>query len=155
VKSGPPLEPLISAGIVSRSRPRGSRPSLAIIWGGGGGDFIVSTFFILGFYFRLPDRLRWDFFRFPVLFIGVYCFVSSYEMWLDISSAALELPFGSFGGDRSDTGGDLNRLHNEFGWSDAKIIKSFLGTGHRCAMAIGSFYLYFAWTGIKDKMHLD
>ena len=40
---------------------------------GLGGEGALSALMVLTFYYRVPDRLRWDFWRWPVFFLGVQC----------------------------------------------------------------------------------
>jgi putative flippase GtrA len=40
---------------------------MLFVFGGVGGEFYLSTFLMASFYFPLPDRWRWDFWRFVVL----------------------------------------------------------------------------------------
>jgi Zn-finger nucleic acid-binding protein len=45
-----------------------------IYFSGVGGEFFVSAFLMIAFYFQMPDRFRWDFWRYVVLVIAASAF---------------------------------------------------------------------------------
>jgi hypothetical protein len=92
------------------------------ILGGIVGEFAITGAVILLFFYRLPDRLRWDFFRFIALLPACLGFVSSFGMWAAISAGTQPLPRGSMLVGRSDSNGDIDRLINLHGWTEAGLI---------------------------------
>ncbi|HEY6880552.1 MAG TPA: hypothetical protein VI299_21155, partial [Polyangiales bacterium] len=74
---------------------------------------------LLAFYFPLPDRLRWDFFRFVALVPAAFSWFASVSLWRGVSRGTRSLPMGSLLGDGT---GDLERLIAEYGFSEASIV---------------------------------
>lgn len=54
---------------------------MLLTFGGIGGEFYLSSLLIGGFYLRLPDRWRWDFWRFIALGVAANTFWNSFWQW--------------------------------------------------------------------------
>ena len=87
------------------------------ILGGVAGEFWVSALLIVSFYFRMPDRLRWDFFRLVLIFPAFATWVAATRLWFGIAFGSARLPTGTIFGGSHDGGGDLDRLMTEYGWT--------------------------------------
>ncbi len=124
--------------VISRSTYR-----MLLAFGGIGGEFYLSTLFMISFYFRLPEKLRWEFWRYLALVIGAITFWSSFSKWHNISRGTEAIPWGTFWGGRGDSNGDLNVLRGDFGWHSQQIIDTYNHLGDLCLFAIVGFYLYF------------
>ena len=116
---------------------------MLLSFGGIGGEFYLSTLLIIAFYFKLPEKLYWEFWRFFCLIIGSITFCSSFSKWNNISVGKERIPWGTFWGGRGDSGGDLNILNQEFGWSTKQIIDTYNFVGDICLFIIIGFYFYF------------
>jgi hypothetical protein len=92
------------------------------ILGGIAGEFIISGATILLFHHPLPDRLRWDFFRFIAVIPACVGFVSSFRLWSAVSAGTAPLPRGTLLVSRSDSNGDIDRLISLHGWTEASLI---------------------------------
>jgi hypothetical protein len=114
-----------------------------MVWGGVGGEFWISTLLVIAFYFKMPDKVRWDFFRYIGLFVGAYTFLRSYLLWRQISNREASVPWGTMWGGETDAGGDMNRLTEDFGWSDHQLIRSYMRTAHFCLFGMVGTYLAF------------
>jgi hypothetical protein len=112
----------------------------AMTYGGVGGEFVLSTFFVCAFYYRLPDRLRWDVVRFPFLLAGAFTFATAYWKWIEIAGGA-DLPWGSFLSGSGDSSGDMERLCGEFGWKPRALAASYLRLGRGCIALMLAHYL--------------
>lgn len=112
-------------------------------FGGIGGEFYLSTLLMVSFYFRLPERWRWDFWRYILMLVAASTFWDSFWYWHRITRGEASIPWGSLFGGEGDAGGDMNRLSWEFGWSDAQIIETYSQLGNVCAIALFAVYLYF------------
>lgn len=112
-------------------------------YGGIGGTFILSTFLIVSFYYRMPDRVRWDFFRFFGVLLGALVLVANFEFWRAIARGEAQLPLGTAIVGRDDRNGDINQLMSEFGWSPKALVGHFVGLGKICFGVIFAHYLYF------------
>lgn len=123
---------------------------LLMSFGGVGGEFYLSTLLIVSFYFPLPERWRWDFYRYPAVLAAGFVFIGSVWRWQQIESGLQAIPWGSMLGGAGDMGGDMNRLVGH-GWSDQQIIETYNSIGGLCGVAIATIYIYFF---LKQRNHL-
>jgi hypothetical protein len=108
------------------------------ILGGALGEIVLGALVLAAFHFPLPDRLRWDFWRWPALLPGAVCFGQAVLTWLAAARDARRIPWGSAIGDESD--GDMNRLVRDFGWSAAELARFYLGAACLALLLIGAAY---------------
>lgn len=118
---------------------------MLLYFGGIGGEFYLSTVLIIAFYWRLPAKFYWEFWRFFALIIGATTFWGNFTKWHRISKGKADIPWGTFWGGRGDSGGDLNILNNEVGWSETQIINIYNTLGFICFLIIIGTYLYYLW----------
>ncbi|BAQ65446.1 molecular chaperone DnaJ [Geminocystis sp. NIES-3709] len=118
---------------------------MLLYFGGIGGEFYLSTLLIIAFYWRLPEKFYWEFWRFFALVIGTIVFWGNFTKWHKISVGKAQIPWGTFWGGRGDSGGDLNVLNNEVGWSTEQIINIYNTLGFICLLVIIGTYLYYLW----------
>ncbi|MEN9201687.1 MAG: hypothetical protein Q6K80_03205 [Thermostichus sp. DG_1_6_bins_120] len=116
---------------------------MLFVFGGVGGEFYLSTFLIACFYCRFPDRWRWDFWRFVVLGIAASSLWKSFWQWHGIQLGLAEIPWGTLFGGQGDTGGDMNRLNYDFGWSADQIIQTYSWLGNLCVLLVIGVYGFF------------
>lgn len=110
-------------------------------FGGVGGEFYLSTLLVVGFYLPLPDRWRWDFWRYPALFMGASTLLNTVSFWHQVKRGTIDIPWGSLLGGAGDAGGDMNQLH-DIGWSDGQIINTYTALGQVCLwVTIGIYAL--------------
>jgi hypothetical protein len=102
------------------------------------GEFWISTLWVVLFYYRFPDSVRWTRLRWAFLFLGAGAFVHILRIfWISRDDMSL-LPWGSFfGGD-----GDLDQLLAA-GWLVPTIRRVYFTTAAVCAAIITAHYLYF------------
>ena len=91
------------------------------ILGGVAGEFWVSALMIVSFFFRMPDRLRWDFFRMLLIFPAFATWWSATRLWFGVAFGSARMPTGTIFGGSHDGGGDLNRLMSQYGWSEGGL----------------------------------
>lgn len=84
-----------------------------ILLGGLAGELVLTSLVMVAFYFPLPDRLRWDFFRFVLLVPASGCWLAALRLWFGVWRGTRALPMGSILG--VDGTGDLDRLMAEYG----------------------------------------
>lgn len=118
---------------------------MLLYFGGIGGEFYLSALLIIAFYWRLPEKFYWEFWRFFALIIGATTFWGNFTKWHRISKGKVDIPWGTFWGGRGDSGGDLNVLNNEVGWSADQIINTYNTLGFICFLVIIGTYLYYLW----------
>jgi hypothetical protein len=116
--------------------------------GGIAGEFILPCVVLVAFFFPLPDRLRWDFFRFVLLLPAAGTWVASTRLWLDVSRGLRPLPMGSILGVTGDGSGDLDRLISEHGFSPASITHLYLSLAGLTATVLLLAYGWFALRGL-------
>ncbi len=114
-----------------------------LAFGGIGGEFYLSTLLMVSFYFPMPDYWRWEFWRYPVVFGAAFTFWGSVGMWHQIERGRASIPWGSLWGGREHSGGDMNILHLDYGWSDQQIITTYNTLSGLCLTALLSIYFYF------------
>jgi hypothetical protein len=119
-------------------------------FGGIGGEFWISTLLLTCFYFPLPDRLRWDIWRFPVVAIAASSLWRSFWQWHRINRGQEEIPWGTLFGGQGDAGGDMNTLNYEFGWSPDQIINAYSNLGNICVVVLLGVYVFFLLKGSPE-----
>lgn len=113
-------------------------------FGGVGGEFYLSTLFMIAFWVQLPDKFRWGACRYVFFLIGASAFLNIYLRWRDVYHGLEEIPFGSMINGEDDPGGDMNRLMNGYGWSKFQIRRNYLLLGYGCWAALGVAWAVFA-----------
>ena len=115
---------------------------LWITFGGIGGQFYLSALLIVLFYVPLPDRFRWDFWRYAVLAVAASSFWETFTFWKQVAMGQAGIPWGSILG-AGDAGGDMNRLANTFGWPDRRIVSTYNTLGNVCLLLLLCVYGWF------------
>ena len=121
-----------------------SKPDDFELWlafGGVGGEFALSTALIVAFYIPLPDRWRWDFWRYPTVVLAASTFLNSFSFWHQIKRGTAEIPWGTLLNGSGDAGGDINQL-SDFGWSDRHIIDVYISLGNGCLWVLIGVYVF-------------
>ncbi|MGB5809007.1 MAG: hypothetical protein WBG86_00680, partial [Polyangiales bacterium] len=119
---------------------------LTLMWqilSGALGELLFGAFLLVAFHFPLPDRLRWDFWRWVAIIPAALCFTHAMNMWRTAAADVSQMPWGAALGSESD--GDMNRLVAQFGWSAHELAEFYLHTGYLCATAIVAAYAYSLW----------
>ena len=121
-----------------------SKPDDFELWlafGGVAGEFALSTALIVAFYIPLPDRWRWDFWRYPTMMLAASTFLNSFSFWHQIKRGTADIPWGSMLNGSGDAGGDMNQL-SDFGWSDRHIIEAYTSLGNVCLWVLIGVYIF-------------
>ncbi len=114
-----------------------------IVAGGLAGELVLSALLVVAFYYPLPDRIRWDFWRFVVLLPSACVFASAFAMWVRIDLGIQGLPFGSIVGAPGDGTGDVERLMASYDWTPEGMTAFYRTLGTFCLLAIGGHYAIF------------
>ncbi|MDH4282433.1 MAG: zf-TFIIB domain-containing protein [Myxococcales bacterium] len=117
-----------------------SRTLMWQILAGALGELVFGAFILIAFHFPLPDRLRWDFWRWVALIPASLCFTHAMILWHGVSADVSQMPWGSAVGSESD--GDMNRLVQQFGWSANDLADFYLTIGYLGVAALGMAYPY-------------
>jgi len=112
------------------------------IMGGALGEIVLGSLVLVAFHFPLPDRLRWDFWRWPALVPSSICLAHALVLWLRAVRDTRHIPWGSAMGAESD--GDMNRLVNVFGWRGKELAAFFLSAALLSVAALAAAQVW-AW----------
>ena len=114
------------------------------MFGGVGGEFYLAAAMMALFYVQLPEKFRWGACRYVFLFIAASSFYSTYAFWKKVKRGEEGIPYGSMINGEEDAGGDMNGLHDAFGWTQREIIHTYNQLGDACVIALLVVYLIFA-----------
>jgi len=121
-------------------------PTTTLMWqilAGALGEILFGGFLLVAFHFPLPDRFRWDFWRWAALVPAGLCFVHALRLWRTVSADVSQMPWGSAIG--ADSDGDMNRLVQQFGWSANDLADFYLAVAYACLLALFVTYAYAAY----------
>jgi Zn-finger nucleic acid-binding protein len=127
-------------------------PSQTLMWqilAGALGELGFAAFLLVGFHFPLPDRFRWDFWRWVAVIPAGLCFAQAMMLWRAASADVSQMPWGSALG--SDSDGDMNRLVLQFAWSANELASFYLRVGYFCLGALGIAYAYAAYRLLRKR----
>jgi hypothetical protein len=113
-------------------------------FGGVGGEFYLSTLFMIFFWVQLPEKFKWGACRYVFFFIGATAFLNIWLRWRDVYHGLEEIPFGTMINGEEDQGGDMNKLMDGFGWKKFDIRRNYLLLGYGCWIALGIMWALFA-----------
>jgi len=120
------------------------RKNFWMIFGGVGGEFVLSTLLMMAFWLRLPDKFKWGAVRYLFFLIGAAAFLAIWQRWQEIYPGREEIPFGSMINGEEDGNGDMNRLMDDYGWTKFKIRRTYWLLGRWCWVALGVTWLCHA-----------
>ncbi len=64
-------------------------------------------------------------------------------LWRKIYRGEEGIPYGSMINGEADAGGDMNGLHDEFGWTQHDIIFAYHHLGNACLTVIIGLWVFF------------
>ncbi|MCA9610589.1 MAG: zf-TFIIB domain-containing protein [Myxococcales bacterium] len=123
-----------------------------ILAGGLAGELVLSTLLVVSFYYLLPDRFRWDFWRFVVLVPAACVFASAFAMWIRIDQGSEHLPFGSILGAPGDGTGDVERLMDDYYWTAEGMTTFYRTLGFVCLLVIVAHYVAFGLRSLGSRL---
>ncbi len=113
-------------------------------FGGVGGEFYLSTLFMLSFWVQLPEKFKWGACRYVFFCIGATAFLNIWLRWGDVYRGLEEIPFGTLVNGEDDQGGDMNKLMDGYGWKKFTIRRTYWLLGWGCWAALGLMWALFA-----------
>ena len=128
----------------------------SLMWGtlsGALGELVFGSFLLIAFFFPMPDRARWDFWRWFVLVPASLTYVHALKLWRTVSADVSLMPWGSALG--SDSDGDMNRLVKTYGWGANELADFYLGAGYLCLAAIAVAYGFAVWRQLRGRDEAD
>lgn len=123
-------------------------------FGGVGGEFYLSTLFMMFFWVQMPEKFRWGLCRYVVFFLSASAFLNIYLFWRDVNRGLEGIPWGSMIGGEDDANGDMQRLKQDYGWTFRDFRFKFLALGNGCWVALAGMYAIFALglNKVADRM---
>ena len=118
-------------------------PDHAQILAGALGEIGFGAFLLIAFHFPLPDRFRWDFWRWVALLPAALCFMHALTLWRRVAADVTLMPWGSAIGAESD--GDMNRLVQQFGWGANELAGLYLHAAYVALAVLAATYAYSAY----------
>ncbi len=115
-----------------------------MVFGGVGGEFVLSTLLMMAWWVQLPEKFRWGACRYVFFLLGATAFLNIWLRWREIYPGREEIPFGSMINGEEDGGGDMNRLMDDYGWKKFDIRRNYWLLGWGCWAALGATWLAFA-----------
>jgi hypothetical protein len=123
---------------------------MLILLGGLASELLLPSALLIAFFFQLPDKLRWDFFRFIVLLPAAGTWLTAARMWFDITRHVRPLPLGSILGTPGDGSGDLERLMAEYHFNEASITHLYASLTGLTACVLLLAYGFFALRAVRS-----
>ncbi len=120
------------------------RATLWLAFGGVGGEFYLAAAAMALFYVQLPEKFKWGACRYVFLFIAGASFFETYSFWKKVKRGEEGIPYGTMFAGEEDQGGDMNVLHDQFGWTQREIIHTYNHLADACMIALLVVYLVFA-----------
>jgi Zn-finger nucleic acid-binding protein len=101
---------------------------------GVAGEYVWSTLLLVSFHHRMPDRMRWDFWRWLALAAGAFGLVAvTHRWWGDVPDLAAGE--GTRVGVHAST--DMSVLVDEYGIGPARLRSVYRALGAACFGAVG------------------
>ena len=127
-------------------------PTRTLMWqilAGALGEIVFGSFLLVAFHFALPDRLRWDFWRWIAVVPAALCFTHALLLWRTVSADVSQMPWGSAVGSESD--GDMNRLVQVFHWNANDLSDFYLNIAYLGLTTLAIAYTYSAHRFLKKR----
>ncbi len=114
-------------------------------FGGVGGEFYLSTLLMASFYVQLPDKFRWGACRYIFFIIGATAFLHIVKYWDKVYHGFESIPMGSMINGEDDANGDMNKLMDDYNWTDGHIRDTYQYLGYWCWGFLGVVYAVFVF----------
>jgi len=115
--------------------------STAFFFNGIAGEFLLGTLLTVSFYYRMPPLMRWESTRFLALLAGAFALTTNTLSWRRYAADPTTLPLGTAIGGRGDSGGDLNHLLNDAGWTVDVLAGNYLTLAAFCWLVVLGHYV--------------
>ncbi len=112
-------------------------------FGGVGGEFYLSTLLMASFYVQLPDKFKWGACRYVFFILGAAAFLHIVSFWDKVYHGLDSIPMGSMINGEDDSNGDMNKLMDDYGWTDGRIPDTYQYLGYGCWGFLGVVYAVF------------
>lgn len=133
---------LAAMGCLALASPRAQ--DAVVLYGGCAGELVLSTLVILAFSVDVSEKLRWDFWRYPLLLTATCMFFYSASFWHGLETGADGRTVTQVLVESQDNDADWRRLINDHGWTPQGLADSYSGLSKACAGAIALQYAFVA-----------
>lgn len=134
---------LVAWAVITFAVPR-SQTLMWQILAGGWAEIVLGAFLMVAFFFPLPDRFRWDFWRWVALLPAALTLTHATLLWRTVAIDVSQMPWGSAIG--SDSDGDMNRLVQQFSWNANELAHFYLHTAY---VSLAALAIAFAYAGYR------
>ena len=108
----------------------------SVTFGGCGGELVLGALLVVSFHHRMPDRVRWDFFRWAALALGAWVLVDASVFWHQCAADWSRIPWGgAFGED-----GDMTKLRDQHHWDEARITSTYVALSRWCLGVVAAWW---------------
>lgn len=109
---------------------------MCVTFGGGAGELVYGAALVLLFHHRMPERSRWDWFRWVALALGAWVLVDAAMFWRECARDWSHIPWdGSFGED-----GDMTKLRDQHHWDELKITSRYVALAKVCVGVVALWW---------------
>jgi hypothetical protein len=109
---------------------------MAVSFGGCAGELIYGAALVVLFHHRLPDRSRWDYFRWAALVMGAWVLVDASVFWRGCALDWSRIPWGGLFADD----GDMTLLRDQHHWDELKITGRYVALSRGCLAVVGLWW---------------
>lgn len=120
-----------------------------VLAAGPAGELFFAMLLIVSFYYRQPTFFQWNFWRYPILVVGLFSFGNAFEQWSAIVRDPYLLPWEIM---KTVNDGDLLTLRNDFDWTAGRMGDAFLSLGLMCYVVIALHYIVFVLISKKNRI---
>jgi Zn-finger nucleic acid-binding protein len=107
---------------------------------GVAGEYVWSTLLLVSFHYRLPDRVRWDVWRWPALGAGAFGLTAVLARWLgDVP----DLAAGCSTRAGVHASSDMHVLMDDYGIAPERLRAGYHALGAACVAVVAAHYAVF------------
>lgn len=121
-----------------------------LLLGGCGGEFVFAALLVALFHRTMGRQYRWDLARWMALAIGAFVLVDQTLFWRRARADSDYFPWGAAFSDD----GDMDRLHDQYGWSENALTGFYLDLATLCfaaAFVVWALALGRAWRAQRAR----
>ena len=128
--------------LVASFATSGEHAQMWIIFGGDGGAMVLGTVLMACFFVGPDSPLHRGGVRWGLLVIGAASFVDTFAMWWSARRDPDVIPFGEIEGVGQS---DPSKLTEVFGWSQQRLIHSYVTLGVTCLVVLVAVWAWSVW----------
>jgi hypothetical protein len=118
------------------------RAQAIITFAGDAACMVLGTWLMASMYARPESSLHRGWLRWGFLVIGAASFVDSFQTWWAAKVDMAAIPFGMIEGMCLS---DASKLVDTYRWTEAQLVRSYVGLGIGCLILLGITYAVKLW----------